>query len=135
MSSILFNNKTSPRPPKSHLANLTLANLQDAQDATVTALPQPPAAPTIDTKPTKDSVWKRIIAKIKNTLLSEWKRTEKTEEENEMCISEPTGFKHVKTSGPRPLMAAIPVVVREEESDWEDMEQSEAGRDSVWIRR
>jgi hypothetical protein len=135
MSSILFNNKTSPRPVKPHLANLTLSNLQDAQDATVTALPQPPSTPTVDTKPTKDGVWKRIIAKVKNMLLFEWERTEKIEEEKEMCISEPTGFKHVKTSGPRPLMAAIPVVVREEESDWEDMEQSEAGRDSVWIRK
>jgi hypothetical protein len=136
MNSVLFNNNnnTSSRPPPSHIANPTLANLQDAQDTSVTALPQPPAVASASAKPAKEGFWKRILAKIKKSLTFEWKRKEKKEEEREMCIGEPTDFKHVLTSGPRPLRT-VPVVVEEEESEWEDMGESEAGRDSVAVRR
>ena len=61
-------------------------------------------------------------------------KDDKKEDEKEMCIGEPTGFKHVRTAGPRPMMASVPVVVEEEESEWEDMRESEAG-DSMWSKR
>ena len=60
---------------------------------------------------------------------------DKKEEEKEMCIGEPTGSKHVRTAGPRPMVGSVPVVVEEEESEWEDMRESEAGRDSMWSKR
>jgi hypothetical protein len=60
---------------------------------------------------------------------------DKKEEEKEMCIGGPTGFKHVRTAGPRLMIGTVPVVVEEEESEWEDMRESEAGRDSMWSKR
>jgi hypothetical protein len=32
-------------------------------------------------------------------------------------------------------VGSVPVVVEEEESEWEDMRESEAGRDSMWSKR
>ncbi|KAH6858732.1 hypothetical protein AA0119_g9928 [Alternaria tenuissima] len=137
MNSVLFHNKSSSHFSLSDPADLTLVNLQDAQDTTVTALPQPPTNTAITAKPAKDSLWTRVLVKLKIVLCFKHGKDEqedKKEDEKEMCIGEPTGFKHVRTAGPRPMMASVPVVVEEEESEWEDMRESEAG-DSMWSKR
>ncbi|CAI9634551.1 unnamed protein product [Alternaria burnsii] len=138
MNSVLFDNKSSSHFSLSDPANLTLVNLQDAQDTTVTALPQPPTNTAITAKPAEDSLWRRLLVKSKIVLCFKHGKDEqedKKEEVKEMCIGEPTGFKHVRTARPRPMMGSIPVVVEEEESEWEDMRESEAGRDSMWSKR
>ncbi|CAN9279666.1 unnamed protein product [Alternaria alternata] len=138
MTSVLFHNKPSSNFSHSNPANLTLVNLQDAKDTTVTALPQPPTITAIAAKPAKDSLWTRFLVRLKIVLRFKHGKDEqedKREEEKEMCIGEPTGFKHVRTAGPRSMMGSVPVVVEEEESEWEDMRESEAGRDSMWSKR
>ncbi|CAN9324184.1 unnamed protein product [Alternaria alternata] len=138
MNSVLFHNKSSSHFSLSDPADLTLANLQDAQDTTVTALPQPPTNTAITAKPAKDSLWTRFLVKLRIVLCFKHEKDgqeDKKEEEKEMCIGEPTGFKHVRTAGPRPMIGTVPVVVEEEESEWEDMRESEAGRDSMWSKR
>ncbi|CAN9267583.1 unnamed protein product [Alternaria alternata] len=138
MTSVLFHDKSSSHFSHSDPTNLTLVNLQDAQDTTVTALPQPPTITAIATKPAKDSFWTRFLVKLRFVLCfkhGKGEQEDKKEEEKEMCIGEPTGFKHVRTVGPRPMMGSVPVVVEEEESEWEDMRESEAGRDSMWSKR
>jgi hypothetical protein len=119
MNSVLFSNNPSSHPATAHhLANPTLANLQDAQDTSVTALPQPPTTTTINAKAKKTGFWKTALAKIKNLLHLEKKR----KEEKKLCIGEPFGFRHIETWGARPLLGATPVVVDEVESEWEDTE-------------
>ncbi|CAN9208575.1 unnamed protein product [Alternaria alternata] len=138
MTSVLFHNKSSSHFSLSNPANLTLVNLQEAQDTTVTALPQPPTITAINAKPAKDSLWTRFLVKFRNVLCFKHGKDEqedKGEEEKEMCIGEPTGFKHVRTAGPRSMMGSVPVVIEEEESKWEDMRESEAGRYSMWSKR
>ncbi|RII13653.1 hypothetical protein CUC08_Gglean004423 [Alternaria sp. MG1] len=137
MTSVLFHNKSSSHFSLSDPANLTLVNLQDAQDTTVTALPQPPTITAIAAKPAKNSLWTRFLVKLKIVVgfkHGKGGQEDKKEEEKEMCIGEPTEFKHVRTAGPRPMMGSVPVVVEEEESEWEDMRESEAG-DSMWSKR
>jgi hypothetical protein len=94
MNSVLFSNNPSSRPATAHhLANPTLANLQDAQDTSVTALPQTPTTTTINAKAKKIGFWKTALAKIKNLLRLEKKR----KEEKKLCIGEPFGFRHIET--------------------------------------
>jgi hypothetical protein len=138
MTSVLFHNKSPSHFSLSNPANLTLVNLQDAQDTTVTALPQPRTNTAVTAKPAKDSLWTRFLVKLKIVLCFKHGKDEqedKKEEEKEMCIGEPTGSKHVRTAGPRPMVGSVPVVIEEEESEWEDMRESEAGRDSMWSKR
>ncbi|KAG9186372.1 hypothetical protein G6011_02928 [Alternaria panax] len=140
VSSILFNNKTySTAHPRNHvLAHPTLADLHDAQDTTVTALPQPPTSATSIAKPNKDGFCKRILARIKVMLRLEHEVKEVKGQDEKVrggvCIGEPTNFKHLGTAGPRPMRDSVPAVV-EEESGWEDVGESEAGRNTVRRRR
>lgn len=134
MNSIVFNSQQSPRPPRFTISyEPTLANLHEAQDTTITALPQPITPQPIAKKPPtapKKSISRRMLNKLKTVFRRRKKST---------SIGSLTEHQHVVTSGPEPLRSVSPpaatvagakrdtegtAVEEDNESDWEDVEET-----------
>jgi hypothetical protein len=108
MSSMIF--KSSPDLRSPLLTSPTIVNLHEAEDASITALPM-----TITTKH-KESLWSRIVSKIKDVF---GRMGKGNNGEEEMEVGGPTDFKHGRTGEMGGLRTRV-----SGESEWDDLEDT-----------